>query len=104
MSLSIIAFGIKAPTKQWELMRDVWSSCKEAGVSIPKEVSDYFDNEPPHHTGPMVRLGFTKEALENGTDYRLELSTIPKGIELICFRLTWPHTDTDTQPKDEADE
>jgi len=93
--------GIKPPDKEWLKMKTVYNSCNEAGVPVPGEVLDFFDNEPPDALGVLVPLAEQNDgdldeskpcvekydAEEMSYGMELDLAKLPKDIKILRF--TW---------------
>ncbi len=56
MSNSLMIEGYKKPNDKWKRMKHVFDVCKEARVTVPQEVMEYFDNQEPSDVGVYVRL------------------------------------------------
>lgn len=56
MSMSTNVVGFRPPDAKWEKMKAIYDACETAGVSIPDEVDEYFNGEPPDDAGVKVDL------------------------------------------------
>ena len=84
--------GIRSPDAEWQKMKAVWDSCKDAGVDVPDDVGKFFDHDPPHEEG--ICVGVKKEVghcddermtigVRNGAQgsyYLIELASLPTNI------------------------
>lgn len=84
--------GFRNPDEKWQKMKGVWDSCLNAGIKIPIEVLDFFDDEIPDNSGIRVSLdkcayGYTSDT-KNG--YEVELEQLPENVNRIRFWNEWP--------------
>lgn len=56
MGMNTHVIGIIPPDAKWRQMKQVWDSCKEAGVEPPVEVRNFFNNEPPDEAGVVIDI------------------------------------------------
>ena len=82
--------GFKAPDDKWFKMKQVWDSCRQAGIDPPEEVQRYFEWEKPDPTGVLVELQQT-ECCQEWSDhdvcegYQIDISKLPAGVTHIRF-------------------
>jgi hypothetical protein len=85
--------GIKAPDAKWKKMKKVWDICREAGVAVPQEVDDYFEDAPPDDQGVVVELEGTdavsKYSADGSSGFVVELKKLPKDLTHIRFFNSW---------------
>ena len=95
MGMSTHIDGIREPDDSWKRMKAVWDACREAGVSLPREVNEYFDGETPDPDGVVLNLmdGAHHIAREwSGlfdTGYEITVADIPAGVTKIRFYNSW---------------
>lgn len=87
MSMSSNVFGIRLPNAKWKEMKSIWDACNKAGVTIPKEVEQFFDYEEPDPSGVVIPLEdiAQKFSAEMQDGFEIKLSELPDGIEVIRF-------------------
>jgi hypothetical protein len=100
MSVSTFIKAIKPPNKKWREMKAVYDSCVKAGISIPDEVTDFFDGDEPNEKGVEIDLRCSQNQYTNdgdihpsisighgdSTDYwDVDLSKLPDGVKFIRF-------------------
>jgi len=84
------------PDRKWEQMKDVWDSCKQAGVEVPSEVGEYFGWKEPDDTGVLIDIEpgrceytgpllCTREHINHDTVYTLFLPALPKAAEFVSI-------------------
>lgn len=95
MSVSTHVVGFKPPDDTWKKMKAVWDSCEAAGIRIPKEVCEYFNDTTPDDSGVVITLekhpcckkyNNTNQA-EEGIE--ITLSDLPKDVKIIRFYYSW---------------
>jgi hypothetical protein len=93
MGMSTHVDGIKASEAKWKKMKKVWDTCAEAGVDIPSEVRDYFEDENPDDAGVVVDLEGTdavsKYSADGSSGFVIELNKLPKDLTHIRFFNSW---------------
>ena len=89
MGMSTHIIGVVPPDAAWKRMADVWHSCEDAGVPIPKEVTKFFRDEPPDAKGILMDLDgnpcctdYTAEMCEG---VEIDISKLPKDVKIIRF-------------------
>jgi hypothetical protein len=87
MSKSTFVSGFKPPDKKWKEMKDVWESCKNAGVTIPPEVEEFFEYGSPNAAGVEVDLDTSdcvREYLgEDEYGYDILIDKLPKDVKIV---------------------
>jgi len=91
MSMSTSVVGFRPPDEKWKTMKEVWDSCKKAGIEIPKEVDKFFNYTSPDESGVEVNLDKCTKDYRNDYSEGLEinLEKIPKDIKIIRFVNSW---------------
>jgi hypothetical protein len=56
MGMSYYCKAIRKPDAEWLKMKKVHDACVEAGVAIPEDVSDFFNEESPNPKGIEIPL------------------------------------------------
>lgn len=96
MSTSVYIAAIKPPDDTWRKHKAVWEACEIAGVEVPSETMDYFDDEEPDSVGVVVSLGslgypegdcIREFRDENYSGVEIEVSELPADTKFI--RVTW---------------
>lgn len=79
--------GFIPPDSKWKAMKSIYDACKKAGVSLPKEVIEFFNGELPDDNGREVNLAnITNEIHKEGMHgWELEIERIPKNVKIIRF-------------------
>ena len=96
MGMSTHVVGIKPPDAEWRRMKKVWDACKEAGISAPGEVYEFFEGEAPDDVGVLVdedKLGKAVEEYNSDSDpssgFEVDLTKLPKDVKKIRFYNAW---------------
>lgn len=95
MSMSVEAF--RPPDARWNRMKEVYDSCIAAGVPIPEQVDDFFENQPPDDAGIQIYLSgcpdphpsCTKYQGEGREGYEIDLAQLPENITKVRFYCSW---------------
>jgi hypothetical protein len=88
MGMSSYVMGIVETDAEWDKMKKVYMTCKEAGVDIPVKVDDYFEgNDPTDMDGMEVEID---DAVEESQDdcrehFTVDLTKLPKNVKKIRF-------------------
>lgn len=85
MSMSTHIIGIKPPDERWKKMKAIWDACKEAGISVPREVSDFFDNCAPDPAGVVVELTGRPWRGNAADGFEIDLPELDPDIRTIRF-------------------
>ena len=91
MGMSMHVVGIVPVDDDWQKMKDVYDTCKKAGVEVPTEVLDFFrieDGDEPDEHGVVVDLpiGVVKEwntEMRDGLEVDIEL--VPDKVKILRF-------------------
>jgi len=89
MSTNVVAF--RPADEKWKQMKAVYDACDKAGVSIPEEVDDFFNGEPPDEAGVEVAIAHAMQEWndDGGEGYEVDISKLPKDIKIIRFYNSW---------------
>lgn len=91
MSKDYYVDGFKPPDEKWKKMKAVWDSCYNAGIKIPQEVREFFENEHPDDAGVKVDLKHHEcctEIVESGDyGFEVDLTELPEGVTKIRFTI-----------------
>ena len=88
MSMSSYVVAFRPPDETFKKMMDVYKTCCEAGVDLPKKVSEFFDDTEPDPKGVEIDI---KDAVEEWNDgemsegFQVDLEKLPKGVKYIRF-------------------
>ena len=86
MSTSIFVYGFRPPDEKYFSMKKAYEACVEAGIDIPKGISDFFENDlPPDPLGVKVDID---EWVNGSQDHwwdglEVDLTKLPKDIKTI---------------------
>jgi hypothetical protein len=93
MSMSTHVVGFAPPDETWLKMKSVWDACEAAGVTVPENVSKFFNYERPDAAGVCIELDHYKTPHECLKKYRadsqegfeIDISKLPPQIKTIRF-------------------
>lgn len=67
----------------------VLRSCLAAGVSLPKEIDDYFNGEYDEDFPLEVAFEARRWSHEMGEGYEVDIDDLPEGVKTIRFYNSW---------------
>lgn len=87
MSISTHVVAFRPADERWQSMKAIYDVCCKADVTIPEEVLDFFDNEPPDEAGVEVDID---EAVRGWSDdsregFEVDLTKLPYGVKILRF-------------------
>ena len=92
MSMSTSVIGFKPPDETWRKMKCVFDACRQADMTPPQEVLDYFDGKPPDESGVEIGMNTLRECgavktfnaeMMNGLE--VDLTKLPKDVKILRF-------------------
>ena len=87
MSSGVVAF--RPADEEWKRMKKVWDACKEANISPPDEVVDFFNDEFPDKNGVRIDIERTECCKKYSADmmdgFEVDITKLPKGVKIIRF-------------------
>ena len=81
--------GLKKPDEFWVKMKAIWDACKDANITAPMAVRDFFGEKEPDPKGDTVDLVGSAcvtrvcEGISKG--FEVEVSEIPQGVKVLRF-------------------
>lgn len=91
MSISYHVVGYIPADVNWNKMKNVYNTCKDAGVPIPAEVLKFFDDNDPNTTPGLevdIIHAVTERAYEGSQVWEVDLNNLPRNdIRYIRFVL-----------------
>jgi hypothetical protein len=93
MGMSTNVIGIRPADETFLKMKSVWDACTDLGVSIPAEVSTFFNGERPDDLGVVVEIKHTT-AVKNWHDssregFEVDITKLPAGVKVVRFYNSW---------------
>lgn len=86
-------YGIAPPDEKFRQMKAIWDNCTAAGVSIPNEVDEFFNFEPPDQDGVKIELKEAHGVAEFKDDSTeglvVDIDKLPKHVKLLKFCNSW---------------
>lgn len=103
MGVDYIVEGIAPPDETWKKMKAIWDACIDAGVQPPREVDDFFEDEPPDPDGVVKFHKYWNSSpteiiwpqwIEAFADkgrcgVNVDVRKLPKHIKIIRFGLLY---------------
>lgn len=89
MSMSTSIVGFVPPDNKFKKMKAAYDACHKAGVEIPEEVSEFFQDEIPDDAGVSIDLEDHECVKEYSEDmvhgFEVDISKVPKDVKIIRF-------------------
>ena len=92
MSTSYDVIGMKVQDEKWEKMKNVWNTCRVAGIDVPEEVETFFDwNNPNEMHGMQVDISnaISQPSLEEYVAWDVDIDKLPPDIKVVRFRISY---------------
>lgn len=92
MGMSTVVYGIKPADEKYRKMKAVYDACREAGVTVPDDVWDFFGDDVPNGKGVVVELGkdcLTSFSHEGTYGYDVDITKLPKDVTIVRFKNSW---------------
>lgn len=87
--MSTHVIGIRPPDEKWEQMKNVYDSCKAAGIPVPAEVDKFFDYQEPDPNGVIVDIPNDDWSDDCRSGLEVHLDKLPKDVKIIRFYNSW---------------
>jgi len=91
MSMSTYVVAFRPPDETFKKMKAIFDVCAEAGVDLPKEVSEFFDDSEPDPKGVEIKIPDAIEPWANdmAQGFQIDLDKLPKDVKYIRFYNEW---------------
>ncbi len=95
MSMSTNVIGFRPPDDKFKKFAAIWHQCEDAGVSMPREVEEFFQGVAPDPQGVKVHLKEGKDGPvkpwkeDDGEGFEIDLTKLPKDVKIIRFWNSW---------------
>lgn len=96
VGMSTHVIGFKPPNEKWKAMKAVWDACEKAEVEPPKEVSEFFNHEPPDERGVAIeemelkKIGcVTDWNEEDQQGYEIDVKKLPPDVTIVRVYNAW---------------
>lgn len=89
MSMSVHIRGLKKPDDRHSKMITAYNACRDAGVTPPDEVLNYFGGNGPDERGTEVEVPYSSEEDDASNTYTVDLELVPEYVTHIQFVLGW---------------
>lgn len=81
--------GFRPPDAKWRKMKDVYDACVLAGVEVPDEVAEFFENGEPDPRGVEVELEAQEWQDDMRQGFEIAIKDLPKDVTHIRFYNSW---------------
>lgn len=89
MSNSYSVVGIKDTDYRYQKMANIYFTCKEANVTIPDEVLDFFNDKEPNGMGVTVDITASMVQGLGEKHFDVDLKGLNKDIRYIRFTISY---------------
>ena len=93
MGMCMTVEGVVPPDENYKQYLKIYRDCARLGVSIPKEVDEFFGHQEPEDGGMALCLKSQKCCSEYNADKRegfvIDLRLVPPHVKLIRFYNSW---------------
>lgn len=85
--------GVRPPDERWQRMKAAYEACRAAGLTVPPEVTEFFDWDEPDPAGVVVNLDQHTSVREWSDDtragYEVVLGQLPPEVTVLRFYNSW---------------
>ena len=89
MSASYFVRGIMEPTDDYRKKYAASKACEEAGIEIPQQLWDYFNNDTPYYDGASIKIPFEKQDGPGFYVYEVDVKNLPPQVTKVQFTVCW---------------
>ena len=93
MGMNTYVEGVIPPDDKYKQYLKIYRDCERLGVSIPKEVDDFFGHQEPEDGGMAIDLHAHPCCSEYNAEMRegliIDLRLVPPHVKLIRFCNSW---------------
>ena len=100
MGMSTHIVAIRPPDEKWRKMKAARDACVAAGIEVPDEIDDYFDNEAPDEKGVLICLeigefdrarhpSIQNYQSDSGGVWDVDLDKLPPDTKILRFYNSW---------------
>lgn len=90
--MSTYVVGYRPADETWDKHLAVWEACDAAGVDIPQETLDFFDDESPLDKPGMevsIKNACKEYQNEYQQGYEVDITKLPKDVKILRFVNSW---------------
>lgn len=89
MSMSTHVVLLRSPKNEtYQKNLKVFNACRDANISLPKEIEEYFPDEDPE--SPLeIKYKPREWANEYAQGYEIDIDSLPEGVKTIRFYNSW---------------
>lgn len=88
MSMDTYVVGFRPADEKWNGMKRIWEMCEKQKVPIPKEVEEFFNDDPPGDKPGMeieIEDACTEYEANGQAGIEVDTSKLPKGVKILRF-------------------
>jgi hypothetical protein len=81
MSMSTRVVGFRPADETWTQMKNIWDTCKVAGVEPPERVLAFFQGDYPGDKPGME--------VDTQSGFELDITKLPPSVNILRFYNSW---------------
>lgn len=92
MEMSTHIVGFESADNEWNRKKDAWIACEKAGIDIPEELWEFFEDEPPgDKPGKDIDLSsyISEWSDKSRSGFEIRIRDLPANVEYIRFYNEW---------------
>lgn len=92
MGMDTNIVGYREADDKFNAMKEAYLACVKAGIEIPDEVEEFFDDkDPTDMVGQEVSISDSLEEWEGrcASGYEVDIDKLPKNLKKIRFYNSW---------------
>lgn len=92
MGMDTNIVGYREADDKFNAMKEAYLACVKAGIEIPDEVEEFFDDkDPTDMVGQEVSISDSLEEWEGrcASGYEVDIDKLPKNLKKIRFYTSW---------------
>ena len=89
MSASCFVRGLIEPTEDYKKKYAAFKACEDAGIEIPQQLWEYFNDETPCGDGISTKIPYEKRTDDGNVTYEVDVSKLPPQVTKVQFIIGW---------------
>jgi hypothetical protein len=92
MSMSTRVVGFRPADETWTQMKNIWDTCKVAGVEPPERVLAFFQGDYPGDKPGMevdIEAALTEWSAGTQSGFELDITKLPPSVNILRFYNSW---------------
>ena len=89
MGVCCFARGLIEPTEDYKKKYAAFKACEEAGIEVPQQLWEYFNNDIPYKDGVSTKISYERKTDDGGVIYEVDVSKLPPQVTKVQFIVSW---------------